>query len=92
MTLAFAIWNGVRLEKSHLDWFNKISDAPTTITRTASTATDVNIFDLKTVIKASQAISSEIVLEKLLKKLLHIILENAGARLYSFRTRRVLVC
>ncbi|MEG4861866.1 MULTISPECIES: protein kinase domain-containing protein [unclassified Microcoleus] len=69
-----------RLEKFYLDWFNKISDAPTTITRTANTAADVNIFDLKTVIKASQAISSEIVLEKLLKKLLHIILENAGAQ------------
>jgi len=69
-----------QLEQSHPDWFNKISDDRITITTTASTATDANIFDLKTVIKASQAISSEIVLEKLLKKLLHIILENAGAQ------------
>ncbi|MCC3408386.1 MAG: AAA family ATPase [Microcoleus sp. PH2017_10_PVI_O_A] len=69
-----------QLEQSHPDWFNKISDERITINTTASTATDANIFDLKTVIKASQAISSEIVLEKLLKKLLHIILENAGAQ------------
>ncbi|MEG4284644.1 AAA family ATPase [Microcoleus sp. A006_D1] len=69
-----------QLEQSHPDWFNTISDEPIAITTTASTAADVNIFDLKTVIKASQAISSEIVLEKLLKKLLHIILENAGAQ------------
>jgi PAS domain S-box-containing protein len=69
-----------QLEQSHPDWFNTISDDRITITTTASTAADANIFDLKTVIKASQAISSEIVLEKLLKKLLHIILENAGAQ------------
>ncbi|MEG3843843.1 AAA family ATPase, partial [Microcoleus sp. herbarium14] len=69
-----------QLEQSHPDWFNKISEEPIAITTTASTATEVNIFDLRTVIKASQAISSEIVLEKLLKKLLHIILENAGAQ------------
>ena len=69
-----------QLEQSHPNWFNKSNDEPIAITTTATTATDVNIFDLRTVIKASQAISSEIVLEKLLKKLLHIILENAGAQ------------
>ncbi|PSB03898.1 diguanylate cyclase domain-containing protein [Merismopedia glauca] len=36
--------------------------------------------DLDTVLKASQAISSEIVLDSLLKKLMKIIIENAGAR------------
>ena len=35
--------------------------------------------DLATVIKASQAISSEIVLDKLMTELLKIVLENAGA-------------
>ncbi|OZH56123.1 serine/threonine protein kinase, partial [Hydrocoleum sp. CS-953] len=35
--------------------------------------------DLATVIKASQAISSEIVLDKLLSKLMKILIENAGA-------------
>ncbi len=36
--------------------------------------------DLSTVIKASQAISDEIVLKKLLDKLMNILIENAGAR------------
>ncbi len=35
--------------------------------------------DLATVLKASQALSSEIQLEKLLEKLLHVVSENAGA-------------
>ncbi|MBE9184837.1 AAA family ATPase [Microcoleus sp. LEGE 07076] len=68
-----------QLEQSHPNWFNAIGNDQITIATTASTATDANIFDLRTVIRASQAISSEIVLEKLLKKLLNIILENAGA-------------
>jgi predicted ATPase/signal transduction histidine kinase/CheY-like chemotaxis protein/tRNA A-37 threonylcarbamoyl transferase component Bud32 len=36
-------------------------------------------FDLATVMKASQALSGEIVLSELLKKLMQIVLENAGA-------------
>ena len=47
---------------------------------TASTTTTKEVLDLTTVIKASQAISSEIVLDKLLFKLLHIILENSSAQ------------
>jgi predicted ATPase/signal transduction histidine kinase len=35
--------------------------------------------DVKTVLKASQAISGEILLDRLLGKLMHIMLENAGA-------------
>ncbi|MCL1469586.1 AAA family ATPase [Argonema antarcticum] len=38
------------------------------------------MLDLNTVIKASQAISSEIVFDKLLEKLMHILIENAGAQ------------
>ncbi len=37
-------------------------------------------FDLSTVMKASQAIASEIVLENLLQTLMNILLENAGAQ------------
>lgn len=36
--------------------------------------------DLTSVLKASQTISSEVVLPELLKKLMHIVMENAGAR------------
>ena len=39
-----------------------------------------SMLDLATVMQASQAISSEIMLERLLKKLIHIFLTNAGAQ------------
>ncbi|MEA5569516.1 protein kinase domain-containing protein [Calothrix sp. UHCC 0171] len=52
-----------------------------TLTNTkGSTTTSQQVLDLTTVIKASQAISSEIVLDKLLYNLLHIILENSSAQ------------
>ncbi|MDM9380612.1 AAA family ATPase [Chlorogloeopsis sp. ULAP01] len=45
-----------------------------------STTTDIPVvFDLASVMKASQALSGEIVLEKLLTKLMQIVMENAGA-------------
>ncbi|MEC4985583.1 MAG: GAF domain-containing SpoIIE family protein phosphatase [Oscillatoria sp. PMC 1068.18] len=51
-------------------------------TVTASTATDTltGVLDLSTVMKASQAISGEIVLDKLLSKLMQLAIENAGAQ------------
>ncbi len=50
-------------------------------TRALSESTNSNdILDLTTVIKASEAITSEIVLDNLLDKLLSIILENAAAQ------------
>ncbi len=39
-----------------------------------------DVLDLATVMKASQAISNEIVLDKLLKKLMKTVIENAGAQ------------
>jgi predicted ATPase/serine phosphatase RsbU (regulator of sigma subunit)/tRNA A-37 threonylcarbamoyl transferase component Bud32 len=51
----------------------------TTTSITTSTSSGVAL-DLATVIKASQAIGSEIVLEQLLCKLMKIIIENAGAQ------------
>ncbi len=36
--------------------------------------------DIRTILKASQALSSEIILDKLLKKFLNIIIENSGAQ------------
>ncbi len=51
------------------------------VTRTTTSMSGLGsaVLDLETVVKASQAISGEIVLEKLLDKLLHIAIENAGA-------------
>jgi signal transduction histidine kinase/serine/threonine protein kinase len=45
-----------------------------------STSTDSSAFDLTTVVKAAQALSSEIVLDTLLEKMMCIVLESAGAQ------------
>src|SRR4028118_706297 len=39
-----------------------------------------SLLDLTTVVKASQALASEIVLDKLLEKLMKMVIENAGAQ------------
>lgn len=44
-----------------------------------TTKTSTSSLDLESVLKASQTLSSEIVLEKLLDKMMHIVMENAGA-------------
>ncbi len=44
--------------------------------------------DLHTIVKASQALSEEIVLQELLKKMILIVLQNAGARKALFITEK----
>jgi len=51
-----------------------------TLTTSSSTTKESKIFDLTTVIKASLALSGEIVISKLLNNLMEISLENAGAQ------------
>ncbi|MGL5062968.1 MAG: trifunctional serine/threonine-protein kinase/ATP-binding protein/sensor histidine kinase [Microcoleus sp.] len=51
----------------------------TTITNTLKTSHNEKTFDLAAVMQASQAIASEIVLDKLLAKLMKISIQNAGA-------------
>ncbi|HEY9876155.1 MAG TPA: AAA family ATPase [Candidatus Obscuribacterales bacterium] len=53
------------------------------VTRTTSTTSrgSSSVLDLATVMKASQALSGEIVLSKLLTKIMQIVLENAGAEI-----------
>lgn len=59
---------------------NRLTDTrSTTINTKTSTGSGVAL-DLATVIKASQAIGSEIVLEQLLQKLMKILIANAGAQ------------
>jgi PAS domain S-box-containing protein len=48
-------------------------------TSTANIGSSVQQLDVATVVKASQAVSSEIVLSKLIERLMTIALENAGA-------------
>jgi signal transduction histidine kinase len=50
-----------------------------TTTATTNSGNASNIVDLNSILKASQAISKEIVLENLLKNMLKIVIENAGA-------------
>jgi len=52
----------------------------TKTTLETSGANSIEVLDLVTVMKASQAISGEIVLDKLLTKLMKILIENAGAQ------------
>ena len=55
-------------------------EVTTTINSTSSGAAGADGLDISTVLKASQALSREINLEKLLTRLMRLILENAGAR------------
>ena len=50
-----------------------------TATSSATTGQPVAQLDIETVVKASQALSSEMVLPKLIEKLVRIAVENAGA-------------
>ncbi|MBH8564497.1 AAA family ATPase [Nostoc sp. CENA67] len=54
--------------------------SPTISTTKGTIANNSNILDLATVIKASSAISNNIILESLPRTLLHVVLENAGAQ------------
>ncbi len=58
-----------------------LTDAPLeTILETSMDVSSGEMFDRVTAIKATHALSSEIVLESLLSKLIEIVLENAGAQ------------
>ncbi|MFB2978768.1 AAA family ATPase [Microseira sp. BLCC-F43] len=55
-----------------------------TVTTTSTTVGNAFSLDISTVAKASQALSSEIVLDRLLEKLMHLVAENAGAEKVFF--------
>jgi len=78
-----------RLEKKHSDLFSMFTDkdkSSTLSTKTLGNAketqstTSGEIFDIQTIIKATQSLSSEIEMDKLLSKILSIVVENAGAQ------------
>ncbi|MBD1834949.1 AAA family ATPase [Cyanobacteria bacterium FACHB-472] len=71
------------LETRYPQFFPQSSSlADTPIRTTAGTTSNTShiAFDLATVMKASQAISSEIELDQLLRSLMQILIENAGAQ------------
>ncbi|MDM8557977.1 AAA family ATPase [Candidatus Parabeggiatoa sp. HSG14] len=57
-----------------------ITDISTTTTYFTMAANSSKLLDFATVIKASQAIAGEIELDRLLKKLMKVVIENAGAQ------------
>lgn len=58
-----------------------LADQTLSITHISSTSTSsTQVLDLATILKASQAISQEIQLDKLLQSLLRVVLESAGAQ------------
>ncbi|MCP6761847.1 MAG: AAA family ATPase [Fischerella sp. CENA71] len=66
------------LEAKYPQILSRISERKNQGLETTNTDIPSN-FDLAAVTKASQALSGEIVLDKLLSKLMHILMENAGA-------------
>ncbi|HEY9853903.1 MAG TPA: AAA family ATPase [Leptolyngbyaceae cyanobacterium] len=73
------------LEETYPDFFLRLLTKETGNSqrnRTADSTTTGSsaMLDLMTVVKASQAISSELVLDRLLEKLMQILIENAGAQ------------
>ncbi|MCG8619618.1 MAG: diguanylate cyclase [Desulfobacterales bacterium] len=69
----------VRMFDMEFPWISMTSKSSGT-RQTILTTSRSQALDLDTVMKASQAISGEIVLEKLLVKLMSILMENAGAQ------------
>jgi predicted ATPase/signal transduction histidine kinase len=78
------------LEEQYPEWFSRVEKRsatetlPTTLSMfsagTSTSGTTSGILDLATVMKASQSISGEIILERLLEKLMRMAIENAGAQ------------
>src|SRR3984957_12398508 len=56
-----------------------LRDAPIPASATTTIGAPVGQFDVESVLKAAQAVSSEIVLDKLIEKLMRIAVEHAGA-------------
>ena len=72
------------LETRYPQWLAQTTISPTiSATRMASTSTSTKgngrWLDLNSVTKASQTLAGEIVLSRLLEKMMHIVIENAGA-------------
>ncbi|MCU7928074.1 MAG: response regulator [Candidatus Thiodiazotropha sp. (ex Dulcina madagascariensis)] len=73
------------LEKCYPECFASSGETPDELSGLSS---GLSILDLNTIIKASQAISREIVLRKLLSELMQAVIENAGAQTGSLILER----
>ncbi|MUG92450.1 AAA family ATPase [Scytonema sp. UIC 10036] len=82
-----AIAKATNLEERYPDILTPISQrvlSHTSLSNKLSTSTKSLSLDILTVVKASQALSSEIVLDSLLEKLMCLVKENAGAQKVFF--------
>lgn len=70
----------MRLEKAQPDWVRNVNSAPITEKTSVSIDSSISSLDMLSLLRATQAISSEIQLDSLLKKLIMVLLENAGAQ------------
>lgn len=82
----------MQLDRDHSKLLKKVSIV-TTLSTTSTTMgmnseTASSNLDLNTIIKASLTLSGEVVLGKLLDKMLHIVVENAGAQKGLFITQK----
>jgi signal transduction histidine kinase len=64
---------------SRLDTYSSFSEEPQAFGPTATTISSLEGLDLATVLKASQAISGEILIDKLVETLMRTVVEHAGA-------------
>jgi predicted ATPase/signal transduction histidine kinase/DNA-binding response OmpR family regulator/tRNA A-37 threonylcarbamoyl transferase component Bud32 len=86
---AYARWGASakvqEIEQRHIDLMTPLPKATTTTTTASVVQSTFNMhgmaLDFTSVIRASQALSSEIVLETLLERLMRLVLENAGAQM-----------
>jgi histidine kinase len=88
---AYVVWGATRKVKALETQYpelrmsnHSLAQATTTHTSHPSTKNLQQSLDLTTVIQASQALSGEIVLERLVEKLLQLVRENAGAQRVVF--------
>jgi PAS domain S-box-containing protein len=72
-------WGAIGKVKQLDELYPHLHDARDSTSSTATIGTSVGQLDVETVVKASQALSSEIVLPNLIEKLMRIALEHAGA-------------
>jgi predicted ATPase/signal transduction histidine kinase len=76
---AYAQW-GARAKLQQIEDAHSWLAAPQRLLTGAALATETRQLDLLAVVKASQALSSEIELDALLEKLMRLVVEHAGAR------------
>ena len=72
-------WGALGKVRQLDEWYPHLHEKRLPTFTTSTIGTPVRQLDVETVLKASQALSSEIVLPKLIEKLMRIALEHAGA-------------